>query len=1075
MSAGGDAHQGLLVSGRFPELEDALAERIRELKRGDALAPVAIVVGSAAVRTRVGDLIVRRLGAVANVELITLARLARDLVARAEGKPPVVVSAVARERVVRRVVDRHLADLEYFGPVATRPHFAAALAATFADLREALVSPGSAWAVAVAASAAGVGRATEQAADLDRLFAAYCGELDGLGACDNAELLRRAAACLGPDDRHVVVYGVYDLNPAQEALFAALVVTGADVFVPLPRGAAPEQAAAIAAARASGRSVTRLVPPGVETDKDQLVAVWAEGEPPVLAGDGTLEVVSVPDDRAERREAVRAVVAAAEQGASLWDCAVVVPHGADVELAAAALTGAGLPVACRRPDRSAGAMLLARLSDCLCPLAGEPFSRRAVVDLLTAAPLRGVTVSPGERAVWLDEARQAGIVAGSDQWADRTRARRRSLEGTVARLEADEDAIPGDDEGGGERLEQTRLRLRAARALESAVHEFTAAATRLPERAGWAEWVTAVTHLGGRVFAEEPAAAVGDVAGRLLALAVLEEQVDLRTAVDALREVLAGESVGEGRIGRDGVAVLTPLELRGLRFSTLVFTGLAEGGFPVRARPDPILGDAARRSIADKLGVRLPLAEERDAESRLLFGFACEAARDRLLLVAPRTDAATGRPRLPSRLLLRMASLAAGTPVGLEMFLSGRPLSPVWRHVGAAPSFAEGVVWVDERERDAAALLSLSGSGRPSAARAYLAGVLEAPDAAERRLGAWRASRSQSTGAWDGLLGDEARAALAACHPFSEELHPTALERYVTCPFSFLLRSVFALSAPDEPGDSLEMDAMEFGSLAHAILEDTYGQVIDGRLDVGDALEALAVAWHTRCASAESGGVTGAALAWEVRRDVLLADLREAVRRDPVFTADGGSPLGVEWRFGDRHENPVTLQLDDGRVVRFSGRLDRVDLTATGARVVDYKTGAGATEKQRLKDGLSVQLPVYQLAVRQGWRDLAPGRDAPEEVSSSYRLVTRRGEFEDLPLPVDEASAQARLRALVAGALALMSAGLFPRTNRGRCEYCDLSYACGVSEWARGRKREDDAIAPVVALQGPAPEGGPDG
>ena len=209
---------------------------------------------------------------------------------------------------------------------------------------------------------------------------------------------------------------------------------------------------------------------------------------------------------------------------------------------------------------------------------------------------------------------------------------------------------------------------------------------------------------------------------------------------------------------------------------------------------------------------------------------------------------------------------------------------------------------------------------------------------------------------------------------------------------------------------------MEFGSLAHAILEDTYRQVIAGDLELDGALAAVSAAWRVRCAEAESWGVTGAALAWQVRRDVLLEDLREAVRRDPVFTTGGGSPLGVEWRFGDRHGNPVTLELDGGRVVRFAGRLDRVDLTATGARVIDYKTGAGGTEKQRLKDGLSVQLPVYQLAVRQAWSDARPGtRRAGSRVAVPYRLVTRRGEFADLPLPAGRggragAAAQPRLR-----------------------------------------------------------------
>jgi RecB family exonuclease len=269
------------------------------------------------------------------------------------------------------------------------------------------------------------------------------------------------------------------------------------------------------------------------------------------------------------------------------------------------------------------------------------------------------------------------------------------------------------------------------------------------------------------------------------------------------------------------------------------------------------------------------------------------------------------------------------------------------------------------------------------------------------------------------------------------------------------------------------MDVREFGSLAHGILETAYGRVIDEGLGLAGALDAVTEAWRLHCAEAERSGVTGAALAWEVRRDVLLDDLREAVRRDPVFAADG-SPSGVEWRFGELHERVVTLDLEDGRAVRFAGRLDRVDRTPSGARVIDYKTGAGGTERQRLKDGLTIQLPVYQLAVREWWSELGDGGPEPAVISAAYRLVTRRGGFEDLTLPADETAAQARLRALVSGALHLVDAGRFPRTTRGRCEYCDVGYACGVSAWARARKREHEALAPVVSLQGPQPKDGGD-
>jgi RecB family exonuclease len=558
-------------------------------------------------------------------------------------------------------------------------------------------------------------------------------------------------------------------------------------------------------------------------------------------------------------------------------------------------------------------------------------------------------------------------------------------------------------------------------------------------------------------------------------LSVLDEQVGLADAVGALRETLGGGTVPEGRVGRDGVAVLTPLEARGLRFSTVVFTGLAEGGFPVRGRPDPLLGDVARRRLGSLPGVRLPQAEQRETESALLLAFACEATRDRLVLLAPRTDAATGRPRLPSRYLVRLASLAAGRPVGQDEFLTGRPLAAVWRRAGAGPSFGDGGTWVDERERDAAALLGMSVLGSTSAARDYLSAVLESPPQARRRLGAWHSARSPEAGEWDGLLGGQAQAVLGQCHPFAAEVHPTSLERYITCPFSFFLRDVLELEAPREPGDSLDMDVMEFGNLVHSILETAYARVIAERLDLASALEVVDEAWRARCAEAERAGVTGVELAWQVRKEVLLDDLRQVVRRDPVFGAGGGEPAAVEWRFGQRHERVVSLTLDDGRRVRFAGRLDRVDRAEAGARVIDYKTGAGGAERQRIKDRLSVQLPVYQLAVRQWWREVGSGGREPAQVTSAYRLVTRRGGFDDVALPETEVEAQARLRALVTEALCLVDRGLFPRSRRDRCDYCDVAYACGVSGWARARKRKHPALAPVVGLQEPPSKDGTDG
>ena len=1076
MTTGAEAHRGTLVSGRFPELEDALCERVAELKDGRPLAPVTVVVGSAAVRTHVLDLLVRWLGALANAQVTTLGRLAADLVAADRGAPPASLAGLTRERLIRRLVAAHASRLLYFGPVVDRPHFPQAVAATLADLREACVPPESGWSAAaqagpVAGAAAGPSSSADKFADLDLLYRAYCEELEARGLLDGAGLQSTAAAASAVGQTGaVVLFGLYDLNEAQGQFVRELLAGGADLFVPAPAGRAPEGQPAFEAAVATGLVVRHLEPPEARCDRDALTTVWTEdvaGAHP-FAGDGSVQVVSVSDERAELREAARTVFAAIADGATAWQCAVVVPHGDDVDSAAAMLREAGLRVACRLPDRSAGVRVLSRLADCVAPPAGEPFARRAVVDLLSAAPLADGG-EPGEMALWLDEARQAGVVAGPEQWRARLADRRRGLERRAETLQArGAEAVDDEDEVAG-KAQAVLRRLEACGSLQAAVRGLVDVCAAGPGRAPWGAWAEFFAGVAAAVFDGETAAEAQDAAARLQALAVLDEHVDLAEAAAALRELLAGSRVPVGRAGRDGVAVLTPLELRGLSFHTVVFTGLAEGGFPSRGRPDPLLGDAERRRVAAALGVRLPLAEHRDAESLLLFAFACEAARERLVLLAPRTNAADGRPRLPSRLLLRLASAVADHPVGLDEFLGGEPLRAVWRRVAGPPAFSDGVVWVDGRERDVALLLALSSAGRREAARLYAAAVLGDDVVASRRFGAWRASRSPAPGEWDGLLGAEARAALAAAHPFDAEMHPTRLERFVSCPFSFLLRDVYELQAPDEPGDSLEMDAMEFGTLAHDILQRAYEQVMAGDLRRDEALAAVVAAWRECCAEAEARGVTGAALSWEVRRELLLEDLLETVRRDPVFSSPDSRPVGVEWRFGESVDRPVALRLHDGRTVRFAGRLDRVDQTPSGACVIDYKSGAGGTERNRIKERLSVQLPVYRLALRQA------GGAEYATISCLYRLVTRRGGFEDLVLPQDEEASFRRLAELVGGAVALVDAGLFPRTTRQRCEYCDVRYACGVSPWARARKREHELLAPVVDLQSPAAKEDGDG
>lgn len=237
MDAGTTHQSGLLITGRFAELEGELVERVAELRAGRPLAPLTVVVGSAALRTRIGDLLVRGLGAVANVSVVTLARLATDVVAAAERRPPRIAGVLVRERLVRLLVDerRRTHGLRYFGPVGERPHFARALVECFDDLRQGRVEPRAGWART---------RTPGKAADLEALYTAYCDGLAARGLMDGAALMLAAAAAMGAREvaepvrgqgtaaahearARTILYGLYDLNASQEALVAALLDAGA--------------------------------------------------------------------------------------------------------------------------------------------------------------------------------------------------------------------------------------------------------------------------------------------------------------------------------------------------------------------------------------------------------------------------------------------------------------------------------------------------------------------------------------------------------------------------------------------------------------------------------------------------------------------------------------------------------------------------------------------------------------------------------------------------------------------------------------------------------------------------------
>ena len=280
-----------------------------------------------------------------------------------------------------------------------------------------------------------------------------------------------------------------------------------------------------------------------------------------------------------------------------------------------------------------------------------------------------------------------------------------------------------------------------------------------------------------------------------------------------MRELLATQVYREGSLEDDRVLVSSIDGARGLGFRLVFVPGLVERAFPTVARPDPLLLDEEREALSPELRTTRD-AQERE---RLLFARAVRAAGERLVLSFPRFDTGSGRERVPSSFLLQAVEAAMGRRVAAAELLG--LASPGETGLGR-PHPAEPDAAIDRIERD----LAVVASGRAGAARHLLDGdgFVAASIALERA--AWEPRLTPFDGLVD-LGGDEA--AIGKLAPGGRRSSATEVQSLAACPYQHLLKRGFGLRPWEEPERVFQLDALDYGSLYHAVAERLFTRLRD--------------------------------------------------------------------------------------------------------------------------------------------------------------------------------------------------------------------------------------------------------
>jgi ATP-dependent helicase/nuclease subunit B len=974
------------------------------------------------------------------------------------------------------------------------PHdrVALALARTLSELRRAAVDPVR---LDAAADAGATPEDRERLRALAGLYRGFHDRIEGRFA-DHATLFRAAREHLGEArwlaGAEILVLDDLELDAVERSLLAAL----AGRF-PVRRIARVRPHAIRASGFAGWAAVNGI---GEVEWKDTVLAPVAPSPaPPTLARvkarlfeppsgpaapDDSVDLLTAPGEAAEVRGVVRALLREAARGVPFEDMGVILPRPQEyAPLFTDLLARLGIP--CRlhpslplRFGRTARSLLL--LLRC------RGLRRAEVMEFLTFAPvpfaeMLGEDVTP-RPAQWDAMSREIGIVSGLDRWIVGLRG-----QAETEREEAAREADP-------ERAARRRRRAADADALLRIVELLSGTLDALSGEASWPDWSARLRGVVDQWLGRErDREAVGEVVAELGGLAFLGGGAPWSEVERVLEARFEWERLPLDSLAAGAVHVGVMDALAGLPFRVVAIPGLVEGGYPGVLRPDPFLLDAERQGLggsapaaaptvlpaaartprgsarrqlslfdddppppppaaadAGTPPVVLPTAQDRLLAERRAFQRAIGQATERLILSYPRADARTGRERMPSLFFVAAAAAREGRSLGAA------DLARVVREDALDDTPLD--LTLDRSERDRRRVRT----GGREAALAISAGSAFFK---QSHLSA-RARWSGQLTPYDGLIAFAPRDGVASelASEIGRKLDPVTapgpisasrLAVFARCGFQYLLECVLRLEPAEEPEERRRLDPLERGSLFHEVAEDFLRRQRDrGELplrDTADARRRLAEIADERLDALVQKSPPRFTALWAKERARFQATMRDWFHRE-VEAGGKAVPAHFELGFGlsraaapgEPHlAEPLAIDIGDGRTLRVSGKIDRIDRRPDGTLVLrDYKTGRAPRDDGGLfRGGRQLQIPFYILAAARIFPE-TPVVEAFLDYVDGGRQVG-----------LDPALVRSdSFRPLLRGLTDAIAKGVFVQ-EPSACEWCDFKVVCGPTPLLKRRRQ----------------------
>jgi len=675
---------------------------------------------------------------------------------------------------------------------------------------------------------------------------------------------------------------------------------------------------------------------------------------------------------------------------------------------------------------------------------------------------------------WEELLVEAAVIGGQDRWA-------RRLEGLERELRVKLEALRGE-ESDASRVLAVERDLRNLGHLRRFALPVIDVLAGFPARAYWGKWLELLEQFAPRVLRQpqrvlsvlaelKPMAAVGPV------------------SLDEVRGVLAQRLSTLERepprrpYGR--VFVATPEQARGRSFEVVFVPGVAERIFPQSPREDPLLLDVLRRKLAlkekrqDRPGVSLRTQDDRVQAERLLLRLAVGAARSRLYLSYPRIEVSLSRPRVASFYALDVQRAVSGSIPDIDKLELAAARESEARLAWPAPRDPSRAV--DDLEHDLA-VLGMYRHAPVAKIKGRARYLLELNPCLARSLRTrWARWQPRKWSRADGLCertdatADALREHRLRARPYSV----SALQKFATCPYQFLLSAIHRLEPREQIAPLEEMDPLTRGHMFHRTqaefmrrlqshdggsgLPISSSNLEPALVALDETLEEVARQYREELSPAIKRVWDDAVKTLQTDLRAWLHDLAETSGELPLWR-----PIHFEFGFGfppDNERDPASLAepviLPDG--YRLHGIVDLIEQRmAPGQegelRITDHKTGTNRTKENLIVGGGEVLQPVlYGMAVQ-----AALGRPVSE---ARLYFCTPEGEFAERALQMDEGNRKRGLAVLSTIDRAIESAFLPPAPREGACVWCDFRTVCGPYEERRFQRKDLVPLKDLLTLR----------